>query len=673
MAEIDAYLKKITEAGASDLHLVCGSLPKLRIHGELVEMKEEVVLTVERMETLLFEILDKTSKDKFLVTHDLDFAYMIPDVARFRCNYFLQKRGPGAVFRIIPTRIKSLTELKVPAAVEKLAHLQKGLVLVTGPTGSGKSTTLAAIIDLINSRYGKHILTIEDPVEFVHSNKKSLIRQREIGADTRSFANAMRAALREDVDVVLVGEMRDYETMALAITLAETGQLVFGTLHTNSAAKTIDRIVDVFPPDQQEQIRIMLADSLKGIVAQQLVPTKDGRGRVAVLEILFTSAALANVIREGKTQQITSIIQGGKTEGMQTIDSALMDFVQKKVIGAEEAYMRAQDKNAFVHLLQQAWMEAAGNGQVERVIAMLKEGFDVDSKDDSGTTGLMLAAIAGHASVVSALIEHNADANSLDNSGNTAVIRASMKENNAPVMKILIDAGADVNTKNNAGNTAIMITGSAGNSAAVETLLRAKAKTELDDAMGCTVLMRAAMSGHTKVIELLLKETANLNTKDKSERTALMYALEKNNPHIATMLIEAGADVNTRSKAGITPLMWASRNSPIVVEMLLKAGADVNATAEDGYTALAFALDRNNGETIASLIEAGANTNVRTRTGLTPLMWAARNNPALVRRLVESGADVNMKNSNGYTALRFAQEACINEAINTLLECGARE
>ena len=244
-------------------------------HNELVE--------------ILFEIIGPAQKAKFLEKHDLDFAYGLEGVARFRCNYLMQRTGMGAVFRLIPEKIRNVEQLGLPKAIEKLAHLHAGLVLVTGPTGSGKSTTLAAIIDVINASYNKHILTIEDPIEFVHAKQILLITQREVGADTRGFGNALRAAGREDADVVLVGEMRDLETISLALTLAETGQLVFGTVHTNSAAKTIDRIVDVFPPDQQNQVRIMLSDSLKGIVAQQLLRTKDGKGRVAVNEILFGS------------------------------------------------------------------------------------------------------------------------------------------------------------------------------------------------------------------------------------------------------------------------------------------------------------------------------------------------------------------------------------------------
>jgi twitching motility protein PilT len=351
MANIDRYFQMMKPHNASDLHIMVGAPPKFRVHGELKPIAGTQILTADVLELLLFEIIDTRQKAQFLLTKDLDFAYGLEGVARFRCNYFMQKSGIGAVFRIIPERIQTVLELNLPKSLEKFAHMTSGLVLVTGPTGSGKSTTLAAIIDLINSTYNKHILTIEDPIEFVHQSKKCLITQREVGRDSKSFANALRAAGREDPDVVLVGEMRDLETISLAITLAEMGQLVFGTLHTNSAAKTIDRITDVFPPDQQNQVRIMLSDSLKGIVAQQLLRTKDGRGRVAVNEILFGSPALGNIIREGKTQQIVSIIQGGKAEGMQSLDTALLELVQKGTISAEEAYLKALDKKPFELLM----------------------------------------------------------------------------------------------------------------------------------------------------------------------------------------------------------------------------------------------------------------------------------------------------------------------------------
>ncbi len=352
MAKIHRYFQMLKEQKASDLHLMVGAPPKLRIHGELEKLSGEAVLTQPALEDLLFEIIDARQKAKFLETNDLDFAYGLEGVARFRCNYLAQKMGLGAVFRIIPEEIQTIAQLNLPKSIERFAHFQSGLVLVTGPTGSGKSTTLAAIIDLINSTYNKHLLTVEDPIEFVHTNKRCLITQREVGRDTKTFANALRAAGREDPDVVLVGEMRDFETISLAITLSEMGQLVFGTLHTQSAAKTIDRIIDVFPPEQQNQVRVMLADSLRGIVSQQLLRTKDGKGRVAVNEILFGSPALANIIREGKIQQIVSLIQGGKAEGMQSLDNALLELVHKGVISAQEGYIKAFDKRPFEQMMK---------------------------------------------------------------------------------------------------------------------------------------------------------------------------------------------------------------------------------------------------------------------------------------------------------------------------------
>lgn len=354
MAKLDRYFELIKNQGASDLHLLVGAPPKFRLHGELEPIPGEEVLAQASLQEMLYEILTPAQKGKFLQTNDLDFAYGLEGVARFRCNYLVQRMGLGAVFRIIPEKIKTIEELNLPKSIEKFAHLTHGLVLVTGPTGSGKSTTLAAIIDLINTSYNKHILTIEDPIEFVHQNKCCLVTQREVGQDSRSFAKALRAAGREDADVVLVGEMRDLETISLAITLSEMGQLVFGTLHTNSASKTIDRIVDVFPHEQQNQVRMQISDSLKGIVAQQLLRTKDGQGRVAVNEVLFGSPALGNVIREGKTQQIISIIQGGKSEGMQSLDNALLELIQKDIITVDEAFLKAQDKKAFEALLKKA-------------------------------------------------------------------------------------------------------------------------------------------------------------------------------------------------------------------------------------------------------------------------------------------------------------------------------
>lgn len=353
MAKIDGLFRYMIENNASDLHLSVGSKPKIRKHGELEEIGHED-LTNETLRDILFEILSEEQRKEFVTRKDLDFAHEIPGTARFRANYFLQKRGLGAVFRLIPTRILSVEELGLPKQVLKFTELSRGLVLVTGPTGSGKSTTLAAIIDYINRNRRDHILTIEDPIEFVHQNKGCLINQRELGSHTDSFASALRAALREDPDVILVGEMRDLETIELAITAAETGHLVFGTLHTNSAAKTVDRMIDAFPSGQQAQIRTMLSESLKGVVAQQLLKRADKPGRVAALEILFVHTAVANLIREGKTFQIPSIIQTGKGEGMQLMDQAVMEFLMQKQVSPEEAYLKANDKKSFERFLKKA-------------------------------------------------------------------------------------------------------------------------------------------------------------------------------------------------------------------------------------------------------------------------------------------------------------------------------
>jgi twitching motility protein PilT len=351
MAKIDSFLKYVLENKASDLHLSAGSKPVIRKHGELEEINFQV-LTNDLLKELLFEILTDEQKKIMLVKKDLDFAYEIPSVSRFRANFFLQKRGLAAVFRAIPSTILSLGELGMPEQILMFTNLNRGLVLVTGPTGSGKSTTLAAIIDYINKGRKEHILTIEDPIEFVHPNQGCLVNQREIHSHTESFATALRAALREDPDVILVGEMRDLETMELAITAAETGHLVFGTLHTSSAAKTVDRIIDAFPVAQQAQIRTMLGGSLKGVVAQQLLKRSDKLGRVAAVEILFANAAMANLIREGKTFQIPSMIQMGKAEGMQLLDQAIMELLMQKIVSPEEAYIKANDKKTFERFLK---------------------------------------------------------------------------------------------------------------------------------------------------------------------------------------------------------------------------------------------------------------------------------------------------------------------------------
>jgi twitching motility protein PilT len=352
MAKIDAYFRNMLENSASDLHMSVGSRPKLRKHGELDEIGEDV-LTNEGLREILFEILSEEQRERFIAKKDIDFAYEIEGLARFRANYFLQKRGYGAVFRVIPGNILSVEDLNLPKQVLKFANMSRGLILVTGPTGSGKSTTLAAIIDYINKNRKDHILTIEDPIEFVHQNKGCLINQREVNNHTESFASALRAALREDPDVILVGEMRDLETIELAISAAETGHLVFGTLHTSSAAKTVDRIIDAFPAGQQAQIRTMLSESLKGVVAQQLLKRADKPGRVAAIEILFVTVAIANLIREGKTFQIPSMVQMAKADGMQLLDQAITDLLMKKLISPEEAYVKANDKKQFERFLKQ--------------------------------------------------------------------------------------------------------------------------------------------------------------------------------------------------------------------------------------------------------------------------------------------------------------------------------
>ncbi len=346
MAQIDQFLKVLVEQGGSDLHLTVGSPPVMRVHGHLQRIKFREMSNAD-LESLIYEIMEEEWRITFIDRQDYDFAYEIEGLARFRCNVFWQRKGLGAVLRTIPSKILTASDLGLPEAVRRLCMLTKGLVLVTGPTGSGKSTTLAAMVDLINETRTDHILTIEDPIEFVHANKKSLINQREIRTNTKSFANALRAALREDPDVILVGEMRDRETIELGITAAETGHLVFGTLHTNSAPKTVDRIIDVFPADEQEQIRSMLAESLKGVCAQVLLRAKDGKSRMAAMEIMVGTSAVGNLIREGKIHQIPSIIQTGKKDGMQLLDQHILEFLMSGQITPEEAYMKSNNKQAF--------------------------------------------------------------------------------------------------------------------------------------------------------------------------------------------------------------------------------------------------------------------------------------------------------------------------------------
>ena len=352
MAEIDKLFEEMKGQDCSDLHMIIGLPPMVRKKGELVPIGDLPAMTAEANKNLLYEIMPQKSRAEFEETNDLDFAYEVPGMARFRANILRQHRGIAGIFRIIPTTILTAEQLGLPETVLKVTENKQGLILVTGPTGSGKSTTLAAMINHINSTRSAHLITLEDPLEFVHQNIKCLVTQREIGEHTLSFNNALRATSRQDADIILVGEMRDVETISLAISCAERGQLVFGTLHTNSASKTIDRIIDAFPPDQQSQVRSMLAESLKGVVAQQLLKTADGKGRCAALEILIGSSALANVIREGKTTQIPSIIQGGKSQGMQSMDQCLIALIGEGKVTAEDAVAKAMDKSLFQRFLK---------------------------------------------------------------------------------------------------------------------------------------------------------------------------------------------------------------------------------------------------------------------------------------------------------------------------------
>src|ERR671923_595529 len=344
MAKLDAFFKLMVDQGASDLHLVSGSQPILRVSGELQRVRYHV-LENDDLKKMLYEVAPEQKIKQFEELGDVDFAYEIPGLARYRANYFVQKYGVAAVFRQIPDTILTVEQLGLPAVLNKLPMYPKGLVLVTGPTGSGKSTTLAAVVDYANTHRKDHILTIEDPVEFVHKSKNCVVNHREVGIHTRSFATALRAALREDPDVIMVGEMRDLETISLAITAAETGHLVLGTLHTGNASRTLNRLLDVFPPDQQEQIRIMVSESLRGVISQHWIPRADGKGRVLALEILTNTPAVANVIREAKTFMLPGIIQTGKKQGMQLMDDALVDLASRGLVSAEEAYTRADQKD----------------------------------------------------------------------------------------------------------------------------------------------------------------------------------------------------------------------------------------------------------------------------------------------------------------------------------------
>src|SRR5437016_11547670 len=346
MAKIDAVFNLMNETGASDLHLASGSQPILRVRGEMERVKFPA-LENDDLKAMLYEIAPEYKVKVFEETGDVDFGYEIPGVARYRANFFNQKYGVAAVFREIPSKVLTAEQLGLPPIMKKFAALHKGLVLVTGPTGSGKSTTLAAIIDHANKTRHDHIITVEDPIEFVHESKSCLINHREVGLHTKTFASALRGALREDPDIILVGEMRDLETIELALVAASTGHLVFGTLHTPSAAKTVDRMTDLFPAEQQNKIRATLSESLTGVVAQHLFMRIDKKGRVAALEILVFTTAIANLVREGKTHQIPGMIQVGKKMGNQPLDDAIMEHLRMKRVSPEEAYDKCLDKKKF--------------------------------------------------------------------------------------------------------------------------------------------------------------------------------------------------------------------------------------------------------------------------------------------------------------------------------------
>jgi len=343
MARLDDLLRQMKQQGASDLHLTSNSSPYMRIHGEMVKLNYRHV-SPETCQSLIFEILNDKQKEIITEHLDLDLSYPLPGVGRFRVNVFMQRHGMAGVFRLIPENIKTIKELELPDQLASLIDVSEGMVLVTGPTGSGKSTTLASLIHTINMEQQAHIITIEDPIEFVHENQRCLINQREIASHTKSFSTALRAALREDPDIILVGEMRDLETISLAITASETGHLVLGTLHTGTAARTLDRLLDVFPADQQDQIRVMVSESLRGIISQQLIPRADGNGRVLALETLTNTPAVSNVIREAKTFMLPGIIQTGRKQGMQLMDDTLIELFGRDLITLDEALARADQK-----------------------------------------------------------------------------------------------------------------------------------------------------------------------------------------------------------------------------------------------------------------------------------------------------------------------------------------
>jgi twitching motility protein PilT len=356
---IDDLLEQMVARGASDLHLTVGSQPAIRVHGHIQRLEEFEKLMPDDTQQLLYQILSSEQQKNFEIKRQLDFAYGVPGLARFRVNVYFQRGSLGGAFRLIPEAIKTLEELGLPPSLHELAQKPRGLVLVTGPTGSGKSTTLASLIDEVNRTRAEHILTIEDPVEFVHRHKKCIVNQREIGFDAPNFAEGLRAALRQDPDVILVGEMRDLETIATALTAAETGHLVLGTLHTQSASSTVDRIIDVFPPAQQEQVRMQIAGALQGIITQALLPTADGKGRIPALEILLPDDASRNLIRQGKVEQIYTIMQTGTQRGMQTMEQSLSELTLRHVITLDVALSRSSRPDQLLGLLERAGFDTS--------------------------------------------------------------------------------------------------------------------------------------------------------------------------------------------------------------------------------------------------------------------------------------------------------------------------
>jgi twitching motility protein PilT len=369
---IPDLLDIVLQRGASDLHLTSGSAPVLRLLGDLVRLDDYPVLTPQSLRTMIYAIISQRQREKLEQDLELDLSYSVPGKARFRVNVYFQRDSVGAAFRLIPFEIKHLDDLGIPPVVAEFARLPRGFILVTGPTGSGKSTTLASLVDIVNVERSCHIMTVEDPIEFLHRHKRSMVNQREIGADTHSFSEALKHVLRQDPDVILVGEMRDLETISTAITAAETGHLVFATLHTQDAPQTIDRIIDVFPPHQQQQIRVQLSTTLQGVVTQQLLQTADGRGRVAATEVLIATPAVRHLIREGKVHQVYSVMQAGGRFGMQTMDASLARLVKSGQLSHEMAVERSHDPEELNRLLRSADGMMAGTGA-----GMNVKGYDV--------------------------------------------------------------------------------------------------------------------------------------------------------------------------------------------------------------------------------------------------------------------------------------------------------